>query len=126
MLLVFCFPLSREDTQIGVNCPVEFYTNGLVSSPLLIGFFRPCIILPTTDIPKDDLKYTLLHELTHFKRKDMFYKWLAQITICLHWFNPFVYIMEHEISRECELSCDEEMIRSLNEKERRKYGDTLS
>lgn len=117
--------LAQLGTQIGVNCHVEFYTNGLVSSPLLIGFFRPCIILPTTDIPKDDLKYTLLHELTHFKRKDMFYKWLAQITICLHWFNPFVYIMEHEISRECELSCDEEMIRSLNEKERRKYGDTL-
>ena len=117
--------LSRLGTQIGVNCPVEFYTNELISSPLLIGFFRPCIILPTTNISEDDLKYTLLHELTHFKRKDMFYKWLVQITICLHWFNPLVYIMGHEISRECELSCDEEMIRTLNEKERRKYGDTL-
>lgn len=117
--------LSRLGTQIGVNCPVEFYTNELISSPLLIGFFRPCIILPTTNISEDDLKYTLLHELTHFKRKDMFYKWLVQISICLHWFNPLVYIMGHEISRECELSCDEEMIRTLNEKERRKYGDTL-
>lgn len=117
--------LSRLGTQIGVNCPVEFYTNELISSPLLIGFFRPCIILPTTNISEDDLKYTLLHELTHFKRKDMFYKWLVQITICLHWFNPLVYVMGHEISRECELSCDEEMIRTLNEKERRKYGDTL-
>lgn len=117
--------LSRLGTQIGVNCPVGFYTNELISSPLLIGFFRPCIILPTTNISEDDLKYTLLHELTHFKRKDMFYKWLVQITICLHWFNPLVYIMGHEISRECELSCDEEMIRTLNEKERRKYGDTL-
>ncbi len=117
--------LARLGTQIGVNCPVEFYTNDLISSPLLIGFFRPCIILPTTNISEDDLKYTLLHELTHFKRKDMFYKWLVQITTCLHWFNPLVYIMGHEISRECELSCDEEMIRTLNEKERRKYGDTL-
>lgn len=117
--------LARLGTQIGVNCPVEFYTNDLISSPLLIGFFRPCIILPTTNISEDDLKYTLLHELTHFRRKDMFYKWLVQITICLHWFNPLVYIMGHEISKECELSCDEEMIRTLNEKERRKYGDTL-
>ena len=117
--------LARLGTQNGVNCPVEFYTNDLISSPLLIGFFRPCIILPTTNISEDDLKYTLLHELTHFKRKDMFYKWLVQITTCLHWFNPLVYIMGHEISRECELSCDEEMIRTLNEKERRKYGDTL-
>lgn len=117
--------LARLGTQIGVNCPVEFYTNDLISSPLLIGFFRPCIILPTTNISEDDLKYALLHELTHFKRKDMFYKWLVQITTCLHWFNPLVYIMGHEISRECELSCDEEMIRTLNEKERRKYGDTL-
>ena len=117
--------LARLTTKIGVNCPVEFYTNRLISSPLLVGFFRPCIILPTTDISKKDLEYTLLHELTHYKRKDMFYKWLVQITICLHWFNPFVYIMGREINRECELSCDEEVIKTLDEKERRVYGDTL-
>ena len=117
--------LSVIAEQTGRKRPVELCVNPLVSSPLLIGFFRPCIVLPSADIPEKDFQYIVLHELTHYKRRDMFYKWLVQITTCLHWFNPLVYIMGHEISRECELSCDEEMIRTLNEKERRKYGDTL-
>lgn len=104
---------------------VHLYTNSLISSPLLIGFFHPCIVLPGTDCPDLDLQYTIKHELQHYKRKDMFYKWLIQITVCLHWFNPFVYLMAHEVNRLCELSCDESVIRYLDEKARRDYGNTL-
>lgn len=111
--------------QTGIKGPVEIYTNGLISSPLLIGFFRPCIMLPTTELSESDFENTILHELTHFKRRDMFYKWLVQVTICLHWFNPIVYIMGREVNRTCELSCDEAVIKSLDEVGRRAYGDTL-
>lgn len=117
--------LAQIGEQIGVKRPVELYINSLISSPLLLGFFRPCIVLPTLDIPKRDFEYTILHELTHYKRKDMFYKWLVQITICFHWFNPFVYLMGQKISQDCELSCDEEVIKALDERGRREYGDTL-
>lgn len=108
-----------------IKVSVELYTNSLISSPLLIGFWKPCIILPSTDISMTDFRFTILHELTHFKRKDMFYKWLVQIAICLHWFNPFVYLIGKEINRACELSCDEVVISDLDQKERRGYGDTL-
>lgn len=67
--------------QAGVKRPVELYTNSLVSSPLLLGFFRPCIVLPTADLPHADFEYIILHELTHYRRRDMFYKWLVQLTI---------------------------------------------
>ena len=90
-----------------INTTVELYTNNLISSPLLIGFFRPYIILPTVDLSPTDFDYTILHELVHFKRRDMFYKWLVQFTLCIHWFNPFVYLMSREIGKVCELSCDE-------------------
>ncbi len=76
-----------------INTTVELYTNNLISSPLLIGFFRPCIVLPTVDLPPANFDYIILHELMHFKRRDMFYKWLVQFTLCIHWFNPFVYLM---------------------------------
>ncbi|MCM1268353.1 MAG: M56 family metallopeptidase [Bacteroidales bacterium] len=109
----------------GIKTTVELYTNHLISSPLLIGFFRPCIILPTTELSLVDFDYTILHELTHFKRRDMFYKWLVQFCVCVHWFNPFVYLMSREISRVCELSCDEAVIRGLDAQGRRAYGDTL-
>lgn len=111
--------------QNQIKTMVELYTNNLISSPLLIGFFRPCIVLPTTDLSPTDFDYTILHELMHFKRWDMFYKWLVQFTICVHWFNPFVYLMSREIGKVCELSCDEAVIRKLDTKGRRAYGDTL-
>ncbi len=108
-----------------IKTTVELYTNSLVSSPLLIGFFRPCIVLPTTNLPPADFEFTIQHELMHFKRRDMFYKWLVQLTVCVHWFNPFVYLMSREIERVCELSCDEAVIRELDMQGRRAYGDTL-
>ena len=111
--------------QTGVKGAVGLYTNSLISSPLLIGFFRPCIMLPTTELSESDFENTILHELTHYKRRDMFYKWLVQVTICLHWFNPLVYLMGREVNRTCELSCDEAVIRSMDEGGQRAYGDTL-
>lgn len=111
--------------QTGVKRAVRVYTNGLISSPLLVGFFRPCIMLPSAKLPDSDFDYTMLHELTHYKRRDMFYKWLVQITICIHWFNPLVYLMGRAVSRACELACDEAVIKSLDAAGRRAYGDTL-
>lgn len=48
-----------------------------------------------------------------------------QIVICIHWFNPFVYLLEKEVNKACELSCDEAVISVLDDKARREYGDTL-
>lgn len=48
----------------------------------------------------------MVYELTHFKHGDMFYKWLVQLTVCLHWFNPLVYFICRDIGRLCEFACD--------------------
>lgn len=117
--------LAQTSAFAGVRQPVELYVNHLASSPMLLGFFRPCIILPVIDLPGDELLCIFRHELTHYKHRDMLYKWLVQITICLHWFNPLVYLMSRELGRACEFSCDEAVIRSLDEQGRRIYGDTL-
>lgn len=117
--------LAQYGEQIGVKAPVELYINGLVSSPMLIGFLKPCIVLQTTDLSDSDLRYIILHELSHYKYRDMFYKWIVQVTLCLHWFNPFIYLMCHEISRACELACDETIINRLETKEQETYGDML-
>ena len=111
--------------QSKIKGSVELHANSLISSPLLIGFFRPCIVLPSADLAPVDFEYTILHELTHFKRWDMFYKWLVQFCVCVHWFNPLVYWMGREVDRACELSCDEAVIRALDLQGRRAYGDTL-
>ncbi|MGL5258317.1 MAG: M56 family metallopeptidase [Proteocatella sp.] len=109
----------------GISRPVSIYINKFISSPMLIGFFKPCIMLPDEKLSDSSFEYTVLHELSHYKRGDMFYKWLVQIVICIHWFNPIVYLMGKEINKACELACDEAVIIKFNEKEKHDYGKTL-
>ena len=109
----------------GIKKPIELCVNPLVSSPLLIGFFHPCIVLPNADIPERDFQCSVLHELTHYKRRDMFYKWLVQVTVCLHWFNPLVHLMSREITKACEFSCDEAVLAKMGGSSAQDYGKTL-
>jgi beta-lactamase regulating signal transducer with metallopeptidase domain len=111
--------------QEKIRVPVGLYTNSLISSPLLMGFFRPYIVLPTLEINDTDFKNIIVHEITHLKRGDMFYKWFVQLVICLHWFNPLVYLMGREINNACEFSCDEAVAKNLNTDQITAYGNTL-
>lgn len=117
--------LSVLAGQTGIKKPVELCVNPLISSPLLVGFSRPCIVLPDTDISEKDFRYTVMHELTHYRRRDMFYKWLVQVVVCLHWFNPLVYLMSRKINKACEFSCDEAIIARLDSGSAQEYGRTL-
>lgn len=117
--------LSNCQETLHVRARVELSCNPLITSPVMIGFFRPNIILPVNEAEDGALSHIFLHELIHYKQKDMFYKWLIQTVICLHWFNPFVYFLGKEVNRACELSCDEKVLSLLDEKARRGYGDML-
>ncbi len=117
--------LSDCEEKLNIKTRVEISYNPLIASPMLIGFFRPRIILPTHELEDKELSYIFVHELIHYKQRDMFYKWLIQIVVCVHWFNPFVYLLEKEVNKSCELSCDEKVISVLDDTARREYGDTL-
>ena len=117
--------LSDCEEKLNIKTRVELSCNPLIASPMLIGFFRPRIILPVGEWEDKELSYIFVHELIHYKQRDMFYKWLIQIVVCVHWFNPFVYLLEKEVNKSCELSCDEKVISILDDKARREYGDTL-
>lgn len=117
--------LSISAECAGVQRPIELYVHPLISSPLLAGFFHPCIVLPSADLPEKDFQYIVLHELIHYRRGDLLYKWLVQITVCLHWFNPLVHLMGREITRACEFSCDEAVLTETGADSAQEYGRTL-
>lgn len=117
--------LSATAERAGVRKPVELCVHPLISSPLLMGFFRPCIVLPSADLPETNFQYIVLHELTHYRRLDIFYKWLVQLTVCLHWFNPLVHLMCRESVRDCEFSCDEAVLARAGSGGAPDYGKTL-
>lgn len=117
--------LSEAQWQTGVGKAAGLFVNPRISAPMLIGFWEPCIVLPNTDISGNDFRYTMIHELMHHKRRDILYKWLVQFAVCLHWFNPLVYMMSHEINKACELSCDEAVLEILGYEHAADYGKTL-
>ncbi|MCL2589088.1 MAG: M56 family metallopeptidase, partial [Oscillospiraceae bacterium] len=105
-------------------------TPGLIISeyaatPMLIGVFRPTIVLPKKAYSNEQLQSILLHELAHMRRFDVLVKWLTLLACAVHWFNPLVWVARREIDRACELSCDETVISGLDTYGKQHYGDTL-
>ncbi len=93
--------------------------------PLLLGVLRPTVVLPEGVEDPGRLEDILRHELTHARRHDLLYKWFAAAVTSLHWFNPLMLLVRREISRTCELACDEAVVRDLDPALRRRYGETL-
>lgn len=117
--------LAVTAQQLGIGRAINLCVNPHVASPMLIGYFHPCIVLPCADVQEEKFCYMAVHELTHYKRRDIFYKWLVQFTVCLHWFNPFVYLMRREMERSCEFSCDEAVVAKMGYGHAADYGETL-
>ena len=105
--------------------PLRLYKNPMVEKPILVGFFRPAVILPDKKYDEMKLRNILMHETTHRKRHDIFVKWLLIFAGSVHWFNPFVHFARREMNRACELACDEAVIKELDRSEMQQYGDTL-
>lgn len=103
----------------------EVYESAAVAGPITIGLCKPVIIIPKEETDITRLKMMLHHELIHIKRKDLWIKWLYQILLCIHWFNPVLYLTGRKINADCELSCDEAVLRQLTENGKRMYGNLL-
>jgi beta-lactamase regulating signal transducer with metallopeptidase domain/uncharacterized membrane protein YkoI len=97
----------------------------LTSSPMLIGFFNPTILLPENEISQDELEHVFRHELIHYKRRDLWINLLVLLTSAAHWFNPVVYLMAKAIRTDCEASCDEMAVAGSSVEKRKHYGETI-
>ncbi|WP_191400047.1 M56 family metallopeptidase [Flavonifractor sp. An306] len=73
----------------------------------------------------DNLPAVLRHELTHYRRRDLWYKALLALVTGIHWFNPLVHSMGRAVSLDCERSCDRAVVKGLDAGERRAYGNML-
>ena len=98
-----------------------------ISTPLTYGIFRPVVLLPK-NLDYDDekqLALILTHEFTHIKRFDTLQKWILAASVCVHWFNPFVWVMYILANRDIELFCDETVIRKCGENAKPTYARAL-
>ena len=117
--------LSLCKAALGIHGEVKLMQNRKIASPMLVGLFRPMILLPTSNMQGIDLKLLLTHELTHLKRKDLWVKMLALAAGTLHWFNPLVHVLRKDVSTWGELSCDEALASEMSHEERKLYGEAI-
>lgn len=134
----FCAGLRIAKAPVLYGCADTY-------SPMTIGLRSPMIILPKTvfgggstadshtaafTCPSDprgvyQLQLILHHELVHAARRDLWYKWLCQLLLCVHWFNPVLHRIVRQINSDCELSCDEAILPELTESGKQMYGNIL-
>lgn len=106
--------------------PVYLYDE--IKSPCISGLLRPRIYIPSYVLNMSDkkqLSYIFLHELTHYKRKDLIYNFFGILALFLHWFNPFVWIAVKKMNLCRECACDACVLELLNEEENVEYGMAL-
>ena len=109
--------------HITKDIPLLIYNE--ISSPLLLGYINPCIVLPNNNYTKDQINFILKHELTHYKHHDLYIKLLLIVSNALHWFNPIIYLLARQASLTMELYCDEDVTAKQTLSYREQYSMTL-
>lgn len=95
-----------------------------ITTPFVLGIFRPRIYL-LSSLSEQEQEYILKHEQYHIRRGDHIFKLLAYAALCVHWFNPFVWLSFLLFSKDMEMSCDEAVIKKLGEDVRADYSASL-
>jgi len=98
-----------------------------ISAPLTYGLLHPVILLPKHLELNDTaaLTYVLEHELVHIRRFDALSKAVLAATLCLHWYNPLVWLMYVLANRDLELACDEQVLKNCGPDNRSEYALSL-
>lgn len=95
-----------------------------VNSPFILGLVRPFIYIPFS-LDKKTRRYVLAHEQAHLKRLDHIWKPLGFVLLCIHWFNPLMWVSYILLCRDVEVACDEKVIRDYDLNKRKDYARAL-
>jgi LCP family protein required for cell wall assembly len=111
--------------ELNIKRQLNISTCKQVQTPLLIGFIKPCIVLPDQNFTAEQYYFILKHELIHYKHRDLFYKLILLFAAALHWFNPFIHFMVYLANHDMELYCDEQLVADNNLIYRENYSKML-
>lgn len=117
--------LRLKHKLIGAVCVREnIYLSDYIATPFTLGIVRPKIYLPSS-IKETEQTYIIKHEQTHIRRGDTLVKMAAFLTLTIHWFNPLVWIAFYLAGKDMEMSCDEAVMKSMEEDIRAEYSTSL-
>ena len=104
---------------------IPVYLAEELASPCLFGVLRPAVYVSREALRAEHFEHILLHEQTHRRHGDHLWALVRSVCLVIHWYNPLVWLAASLSRRDCELSCDDGVIRRLGEARRLDYGATL-
>ncbi|MBQ2926984.1 MAG: hypothetical protein IJD98_00260 [Oscillospiraceae bacterium] len=126
MLLYTAVSYLRLHRRVSMAIRVKenIYLSEFVSSPFVLGLFRPKIYLPY-HMNESDRRHVIAHERAHIARRDHWWKPFGFLLLTLHWFNPLMWLAYILLCRDIELACDERVIKQLGTDQRADYSQAL-
>lgn len=100
------------------------YLSDKIRTPAVYGILRPKIVLPHA-YEEQTLRYILLHERAHIKRRDNLVRVLAFAAVCVHWFNPLCWLFLKCLYTDMELACDETVLAPCDAEQKKEYARAL-
>lgn len=116
--------LMRKKLSTAVRTEGNVWYSSQVSSPFVMGLFHARICLPE-GLSEEEAGYILLHERTHIRHHDPAILFLGSVCICLHWWNPLVWVAVSQMHQDMEMFCDEASLKGASLQEKKAYANTL-
>lgn len=114
--------------HLNISKKVILGVSPLINSPLTFGLIKTYVVLPADFsewLSKKDMKHIFLHELNHYKYKDIVVNYLTVTYQIIYWFHPLVWIAFKEMRLDREIACDSRVLNSLDEHCYKDYGNTI-
>lgn len=120
--LIFTGRLMSSRKLAGKSGRINIYKTETVDSACLYGVVRSAVYVNDN---AGDNEFIINHELTHYRHRDNWWALVRMLCVCIYWFNPLVWMAAHFHKEDCELFCDEAVIKNCSANERQKYGEVL-
>ena len=119
--------LEQAKNSMNITVHIKLIKQQYKKVPCIYGLIKPKILLTEEIINKsdEDIKYIFLHELAHYKRKDLLLNKLMILITAFHWFNPIIWICFKQIRQDMELKADEMVLESVGKDHSKEYAKTL-
>lgn len=117
-----------EKIENKADSSISLITSDSFSQPFTAGVKRKYIVFPAflaDELTDEEIQLILMHEITHAKRNDVFFKVFIEVLNALNWFNPIFYMIKHRFELWTEISCDECLNDSFTSKIRSEYIELL-
>lgn len=119
--------IEKAKEKLNIRADTEVMIMNEINSPALVGVIKPRIIVPIyiDQLKEESLFYVFMHELAHFKRKDMWLTYLMLFLQVIYWFNPLIWFLFKRFREDMEVVNDDYVLSHIEKEEHKNYAVSL-